>query len=330
MINPSHPLFFRSILDTLSESNEIRVTVRKRGETIHLARQFGIKGTAIGKDYEEPVKKTLAIASRAMDLFFRAPKFDVALSFENPMSVAVSRMRMKRSILMLDNDLKYKIKGNVIQSIESRVKKSASNIVVPLVCKDTFGRHIKGSRLRFYDGYKEDIYIADHSPDKDFYSKVPFDEYYVIRPEAFASFYVKRSESLVEPLLERLSREGLKVVFLPRDRSDWNIEGGENIFIPNKPLDGLDLIYHSRGVLTGSGTMAREAAVMGRKAVSFFPSDALLTVDQDLVTRGHLVHSRNVDEIMDHIINGKERPPPNESGRVKEEVLGILLDLIGE
>ena len=66
-----------------------------------------------------------------------------------------------------------------------------------------------------------------------------------------------------------------------------------NIFIPVKPMNGLDLCYHAEAVLTGSGTLAREAACLGVPAVSFYPS-SLLAVDKSLIDKGWVFHSRQI------------------------------------
>ncbi|MDG6224265.1 MAG: DUF354 domain-containing protein [Candidatus Thermoplasmatota archaeon] len=305
LLNPSHPLFFKPVIDRISKNARLNVTMRDRGETLSIANDLGIKGDAIGKDYENAFLKTSSIAIRTLQLSLHLKRFDTALSFENPMSVAVGWMRRKKTILMLDNDVKYNKGSGRIQKIESWLKTKTDILIVPKCTKHRFKKHFSRSRILTYDGYKEDIYISGHIPNKDILSKLPFKDYIVIRPEALASFYVKEEKSITEILLDRFEKEGINIVFLPRDRSDWNISGRKNVHIPPKPLNGLDLIYYSMGVLTGSGTMAREGAIIGRKAVSFFPGKELLTVDQDLIEKGMMVHSRDVDEIIDHILEKK-------------------------
>jgi len=206
---------------------------------------------------------------------------------------------------------------------------SADHIVIPEACFETVSRNTDNKKLSTYNGYKEDIYIADHIPDNGFLEKLPFRNYYVIRPEAMASFYVESKESLVTTLLKRLEGHGENVVLLPRDRSDWEHKSNDTVHIPDEPLNGLDLIYHSNGVLTGSGTMAREAAVMGKPAVSFFPNRSLLSVDQDLVEKGKMIHSRNVDEIINYLDSSGDHSR-RDSKKVKNEVLSILFGLIGD
>jgi uncharacterized protein len=331
LANPSHPLFFKPVIRDLSTGNDIFVTMRHRGETVKLAKQLNIDGKSLGSDYENPFRKSMSIMTRTLHLMISLPKFEIGLSFENFMSVVVSKMRLKKSILLLDNDLKYKINGNFMQDIESNLKTKANYIIVPKACEEIFSSHMKKSKLISYDGFKEDIYIADFVPDPMFKEKIPFDKYYVIRPEALASFYVKEKESIVPELLNNFSKEDINIVLLPRDKSERQlIMKKKNIHVPSEPLNGLDLIYNSSGVLTGSGTMAREAAVMGIKAVSFFPSGQLLSVDQDLIEKKRMIHSRDPNEIIDYITNPSIKMNERDSKPAQAHVINLLREIINE
>ena len=50
-------------------------------------------------------------------------------------------------------------------------------------------------------------------------------------------------------------------------------------------------------MLTGAGTFAREAALLGTPAVSFFPGKEFLTVDKIMQEKGWQFKSRNPKEI---------------------------------
>jgi len=288
---------------------------------------FGIDGHVIGADHRDLTMKTMAIIDRTVRLFMSVKDFDCALSFENPMSVWVSKMKSKKSVLMCDNDLKFVQQKSAIQTIESRVKYLADFIVVPSACKDSFSRQIGTEHLLTYDGYKEDVYIADYRPDPHFNEKVPFDHFIVLRPEALASFYVLSQETIVPELVRLFTGEGINIVYLPRDKGDMNYVAGSNVFVPKSALNGLDLCYYSDAVLTGSGTMAREAACMGKCAISFFPSEYLLSVDRDLVSKGKMMHSRDSQEILNYFhsaIRTKSSADFERSRKVKQDVIGIL------
>ena len=333
LINPSHALFFRSLIPELN-GHRISVTLRDRAETVDLTKQFGIQGRVIGTDYRNPLKKSLNMVYRTFELYAGAGKFDYAMAFENGMSTLVSNVKRKESILFCDNDLKFIQKTSRIQDLEMKLKLLADHIIIPKACYPLFNQNCRHSEVIPFDGYKEDIYIADYKPDPNFREKIPFDNYVVLRPEALGSFYVTQKDSIVPYLLHLFWREGVNVIYLPREKEDLQYARGfDEVFIPEKPLNGLDLCYHADAVLTGSGTMAREAACMGKKAVSFFPSVVMLSVDKQLMSEGKIFHSRSPTDIVDYVLGDRgnnSRLDLAESKAVKRalvrDVRGILAE----
>ena len=333
LINPSHALFFRSLIPELN-GHQISVTLRDRAETVDLTKQFGIQGRVIGTDYRDPLKKSLNMVYRTFELYAGAGKFDYAMAFENGMSTLVSNVKRKESILFCDNDLKFIQKTSRIQDLEMKLKLLADHIIIPKACYPLFSQNCKHSEVISFDGYKEDIYLADFKPDPNFMDKIPFDNYVVLRPEALGSFYVTEKQSIVPYLLHLFWREGINVVYLPREKEDLQYaQGFDEVFIPERPLNGLDLCYHADAVLTGSGTMAREAACMGKKAVSFFPSVVMLSVDKQLMNEGKIFHSRSPTDIVDYILSNSSRAQThgmNQSKKVKRIVCTAVNGILSE
>jgi len=100
--------------------------------------------------------------------------------------------------------------------------------------------------------------------------------------------------------------------------------------MPAEPLKGLDVCYYSKAILTGSGTFAREAACMGTPAVSFYPEE-LLAVDQQMVEDGWIFHSREIEEIVDYVLNAKKRRVDlSRRRRVQSEVFKIFREILDE
>ncbi|AKB76674.1 hypothetical protein MSHOH_0191 [Methanosarcina horonobensis HB-1 = JCM 15518] len=310
IINPSHALFFNSLIPELS-SHQLDITIRDRAETVKLCKSFGINGRVIGTDYVDPLKKSVNMVYRTLKLSTSIPKFDISLSFENGMCVFGSKVRGNPSILFCDNDLKFSQKKSFLQDLESDIKSLASYVFIPRVCRENFSIMFDDTQLITYNGCKEDIYIADYIPDPDFLDKIPFNDFVVVRPEALGSFYVKENKTIVPEILKRFEKENVNVIYLPREKEDIKYAEGCKFYTPDNPLNGLDLCYYANAVLTGSGTLAREAACMGTTSISFFPSSKLLSVDQYFVDQGRILHSRDVNEIMDYINkniqNGKRR-----------------------
>jgi len=334
IINPSHALFFNSFLDDFNSDNFF-ITVRDRAETLGLVKLSGMEGLVVGRDYRNKFKKSFNTIWRTFKLYSIVDNFDYALSFENGMSVAVSKLRGKKSILMCDNDLKFIQSKNSFQGVETKIKSMADFIIVPKACYKTFSDHIKEKeKIISYNGFKEDIYIANFNPDPDFKDKIPFNNFVVLRPESLGSFYVIEEQSLVPKLLKLFNRENINVIYLPREKEDFDYAKEFDVYIPRNPLNGLDLCYSADVVLTGSGTMAREAACLGKPAVCFFPGQNLLSVDRKLIEEKKMIHSRDPEEIIDYVLSKKTKNRESldlqRSKNVKKEGVKIIDGIIHE
>ena len=102
-----------------------------------------------------------------------------------------------------------------------------------------------------------------------------------IRPPATeAHYHNPESELLFEATINFLGKqENTRMVILPRNekkqtawvKSNWSewCDSGKIIF-PEHVVDGLNLIWHSDLVISGGGTMNREAAALGVPVYSIF------------------------------------------------------------
>ena len=98
-----------------------------------------------------------------------------------------------------------------------------------------------------------------------------------------------------------LSTSGVHVLLLPRTERQQKLfaqqyAGRIALQVARDVIDGPSLIYESDLVVSGGGTMVREAAVLGVPAVSCFEG-RLGAVDQYLVTAGKLVVIRNSNDL---------------------------------
>jgi predicted glycosyltransferase len=336
LASPSHPFFFRALIDKLPGVS-FRTTVRDKTETVDLAAALGFDYTVLGRDFANPTLRKLGIPLRAGHLAVSAPSADFSLSSRNAMCILASKMRGIPSIHFTDNDITAHVRGLRAEELYNRLEATATHNVVPAAFETEqleqwrkSGRHIQ-----MYDGYKEDVYVADFEPDPDFTQELPFEEYLIIRPEALGATYVNRKESLVPELLRKAVDRGYSVVYLPRGRGDEKFAVGYDpteVFVPENALDGLQLVWHSTCTLTGSGTMAREAACMEKPAVSFFPN-TLLSVDQAMAEDGRLFYSRRPDAILDFVESLDHRdisPDLDRPRAVQQEVVDIVKGIIGD
>jgi predicted glycosyltransferase len=233
----------------------------------------------------------------------RVPSFDISLTHFSGWAIFASQLRNKKVIAITDND---------INPDNDKFLKFIDVLFSPSCIPSSYfiKKGLNAQSLVNFRGYKEDLYLADYSPDPFFLDNLPFKKFITIRPESIQATYNKNNRhSIVERLIDKFSKMNINILFLPRYKEDKNyVNNQKNIFVPSSPLNGLDICYYSDLVLTGAGTFSREAACMGRKAVSFFPGEKILTVDKKLISEGKIFHSRNPDEIISFYKNLNQTP----------------------
>jgi len=323
--NTPHVHFFIPIIRYLEQNHDIFVTARDFSETIPLLIKKGIPYTLIGDHKgKSKFKKVIGLLLRIFELIRKVPYFDLSISIGGQNTTVVSYFRNKNSIVFTDNDTSYKYHSYKLGSFfifpsyfnyESVIKK--------------YG--VKREQIFLYDGFKEDIYIADYEPNHQFLNEIPFKEFITIRPENLKASYVPTDcVSIVPALFERFKSSN--ILFLPRYEEEKEYaKGYDNIFIPNHPLNGLDVCYFTSVMLTGAGTFAREAAIIGTPAVSFFPGKVFLTVDKIMQERGWQFKSRNVHEIYNFVQNVKKAVSRNDNSKLAlNNVINIIDSIICE
>jgi hypothetical protein len=338
LASPSHPFFFKALTDSFSNV-EPTVTVREKTETVPLARQVGYEFRTVGKDYENPHLRKIGIPLRTAQLALEAPASDVALSSRNAMCILAAKVRGIPSIHFTDNDICAYVDGLKSEELYHRLEAQATHNVVPEAFRTEVltDRGADPDSVHTYDGYKEDVYVAAFDPDPSFLDAIPFEsrEFIVVRPEALSATYVDAEGSLVPDILAGAVERGQNVVYLPREETDRAFADGlppERVYVPDEPLSGLELAWHARCVLTGSGTMAREASRMQTPAVSFFPSTRI-SVDRALIEEGEIFHSRNAEDVLDYVESITDRdaqPDLTRARRVRREVADLTAGLMNE
>lgn len=330
---PSH--LFAGLVKGL-DGPAVRATVRQKGPTVDLIRKAGLDPDVVGSEPDWFLARVSSVAVRTLQLWRRAPPCDVSLSFQNAMAVLASRARGIPSIHFADNDITAYADVSMVHDLYNRFQGEATFHVVPAAFEtaELTDRGADPGTVFTYDGYKEDVSVATFDPDPTFTGRFPFEEYVVVRPEALTASYVDAERSIVPVLLQQLVEGGYNVVYLPRGRNGDEAYGqrypDDRVYTPDGYVDGLQLAWHARCVLTGSGSMAREAACMDKPAVSFFPSE-LLSVDRALIDEGRIFHSRDPADVVsfvDGLDETDRRPDRTRSRAVHAEVCSLVGGLI--
>lgn len=300
--NVPHVNFMQPIIRKYEEEYDFVFSLRDFAET------KGLFEKRIGKPYIEvgvhqggnKLRKIWGVIERYWAMRKAIPYFDVKISCGGDASSFLAKSRGKISVTFDDNEM----------SPNWRYAPFADLSFFPSVIdtKALRKQFFTEKKLYQYHGYKEDFYLADYEPNPEFLKQLPFEHYVVVRPENIKASYVAGKQSIVPELLKALEAEGYNILFLPRYDFDKDYAKGiKNIFIPKEAVNGLDACYYADAILTGAGTMAREAACLGVPSVSFFAGSHLLTVDQSLVDQGKMFFSRDVNAIMDFVRAAKDR-----------------------
>lgn len=301
LTNVPHVNFLLPIVHKYENECEFVFSLRDFAETKSLFEK------RIGKPFIEvgdhkggsKLRKVWGVVERIFALDKAIPYFDVKISCGGDASSIVAWKRGKVSVTFDDNEKAPNWRYAPFSNLAFWPK------VVPT---EKLRKQLFKKNLFQYNGYKEDFYLADYQPNPDFLKQLPFEHYVVVRPENIKANYVEGRKSIVPELLKALDAEGYNILFLPRYDFDKDYAKGiKNIYIPKEAVNGLDACYYADAILTGAGTMAREAACLGVPSVSFFAGSHLLTVDQSLVDQGKMFFSRDVNAIMDFVRAAKDR-----------------------
>ncbi len=149
-----------------------------------------------------------------------------------------------------------------------------SFLVASEALEGKFDRYLApGAKVLYYKGVDEVLWVRGFEPTGSSLRELGLERrgYVVVRPEECkAAYYSWEAWGWLE-LCEELRRRGLRVVVLPRYEEQRAAAERLGFAVPRGCVDGLDLAYHALAVVTGGGTMAREAALLGTPSYYTFP-----------------------------------------------------------
>ncbi len=329
--NTPHVPFFIPIIQELEKrGHTIQLTARDAFQVCDLAKANKLDFTKIGRHYgKQPVLKVLGLFRRSGQLYAFAKKYkpDIALSHGSRSQILLSRVLSIPSIFL----------GDYEHTKELPLGRPDWTLVPEAIQASRIG--VRFTQVRHYPGIKEDVYVPTFDPDPSLLDELGLrgnDIIITVRPPADdAHYYRPESTELFLELMARITREsGVRSVLLPRNKHqeegfrhehpEW-FESLKTI-VPNKVVDGLNLLWHSDLVVSGGGTMNREAAALGVPVYSIFRGTKG-AVDQMLENEGRLIMIRQKEEVWNRIRierRTKELIPKNQV----RPALSVILDHI--
>ncbi len=298
LTNTSHVHFFHPFIEELKDENNIIVTTRDLAETRALLNGLDIEHDNFGEySGDNKLLKIFGHFLRGLNMLPFLKEVNFAFSHGSPSPIMIKYIKDAKLISSYDNEhaMSYDL-----------LSWHSDNFIVPEVLGELSRKRARnGTKVSTYPGLKEQIYLADFKPDSTIKDAIPFDDYLVLRAEAWKSDYVKNNVVRAFDIAKRLVKEGYNIVFLPRYgiAPEW-MNSSKNVYV-SQPVNGPQLCWYSEGVLTGSGTLAREAAILGVPSVSFYSNEPL-KVDLHLESKGMVLRSRDADEIVDYLEHAKK------------------------
>jgi uncharacterized protein len=195
-------------------------------------------------------------------------------------------------------------------------------------------------RVLKYPGFKEDVYVPRFHPDPSILELLGIkqDEFVVtLRPPATeAHYHNPESEVLFAEALRFLAdKPGVRAVTLPRNakQKEWlhrqwpDLIRSGRMIVPDFAVDGLNLIWASELVISGGGTMNREAAALEVPVYSIFRGK-IGAVDRYLAEHGRITLVGSVEEIREKIALVRRDRPAKPDARSRPALSTIVNDII--
>ena len=331
LANSPHVPFFRALMSEFKErGHEVEFTARDFAETVELARAAGFTPDVISvHGGRELAGKAGNLIRRAWALrgWAHARTFDLAVSHNSYSQILAARALSLKSVTLMDYEH---------QPANHLAFRFAARIIVPRAFPEAalarYGAH--SSKVKRYNGTKEDVYLADFKPDASFADELRVlgifreDVLVVVRPPARDALYHRFENELFDELLERLCAHPLtKVILLPRNdsqRATYGERASKKLILPKHPLDGPNLIVSSDLIVSAGGTMNREAAALGIPAATIYAGE-WAAVDEELVREGRLTRISAHEDIVNLPIEKKAQAQPRRALQVRAEVADLIL-----
>lgn len=329
--SPHVPFFLALAKDLEPLGHDIFWTARDYAQTVPLAQKAGLPikifGTHGGKGI---LQKGLKFAGRVKDLYLwaRDKKIDLVLSHNSHEPLAVARFLGIKSVNIMDYEY------HPMNRLSFRL---ANKVIVPVSFPDDFLQKFGAfEKSEKFDGIKEDVYLADFAPDPNFQNELkslnisPENILIVVRPHAPEALYHRqfKNEILDKILDEFAKNENVKIVLLPRK----DYQGSElkekhpqqNIIIPKKVLDGANLLAAADLVVSGGGTMNREAAGLGVPAFTIFAGQTA-AIDKYLLRENRLQKIGEIDDLKKIKLQKKIGVDIRRENNVRKQIIDYIL-----
>jgi hypothetical protein len=326
--NSPHVPFFKPIARELKKQGwSVVITARDCSQTCGLADNSGMSYKKIGRHFgKNKILKILGLLVRSFQMvpFILKERPKLAISHGSRAQILISKLFRIKSINIFDYEHTqgllfihpdYSLSPEVITPTESERKEY---------------------HFLSYPGIKEDVYVPEFKPDHSILKELNIDAHKLIvtiRPPATqAHYHNPEAEELLIAVINYIGQDkNVCMVLMPRYKKQvdfikktWpELFRNKQIIIPEQVIDGLNLMWHSDLVVSGGGTMNREAAALGVPVYSIFKGQ-MGAVDLFLSKTGKLVFLENVEDVKSKMKIAKRERKLEDKLNKRETLLHIV------
>jgi len=332
LANSPHVPFFRALIpEFVARGHQVEISARDFAQTVELATRAGMLPHVIGGHGGGKLTgKAGNLIGRAAALrkWARDRGFDLAVSHNSYAQISAAAALGIRSVTLMDYEH---------QPANHLAFRLASKVIVPKAFPSAelkkYGASLR--KVARYDGLKEDVYLADFTPDPSFENVLrnlgiaAEDALVVARSPAHEALYHRFENELFDDLLRHLSSQlGVKIILLPRtdaQRTEYEALALANVIMPQEALDGANLVASADLLVSAGGTMNREAAALGVPVYSIY-AGKWAAIDEQLITEGRLKKIGSPADINSLAVQKKTSREPRVKQGTRTEVVKLILD----
>jgi predicted glycosyltransferase len=328
--NTPHVPFFKPIIRELEKrGHSVVLTARDAFQVCELAEKMGLDCAKVGRHYgKNRFLKVWGLGCRSLQLLptvvRQRPK--LALSHGSRSQILLCNLLRIPTVMVMDYEF-----AETPWLLRPRWE------IVPRVLLEASLQCQNRERVRTYEGIKEDVYAPEFKPDPALGKQLDLNSGRIIvtvRPPANeAHYHNPESETFFVEFMRRLvATPDTKAVLLPRNKSQeaqirkdfpqWFADS--RVIVPKEAVDGLNLLWHSDLVVSGGGTMNREAAALGVPVYSIFRGK-IGVLDRQLQKEGRMVLIEKLEDVRNKIpLQRRERTQNHTNGAPRQALGGIV------